>query len=71
MLYHSTRSRTYTADSAQAVLNGLAADGGLYVPEKLPTIDVEKCLSESTMDMAKRIIGALLPDVPDPRRIWD
>ena len=32
MLYHSTRSKNLTADSAAAVLQGLAPDGGLYVP---------------------------------------
>ena len=65
MLYHSTRSKNHTADSAQAVLNGLAPDGGLYVPAVLPALDVNACLQESTMDMAARIIGALLPDVPE------
>lgn len=65
MLYHSTRSKENTADSAQAVLNGLAPDGGLYVPEQLPQVDVEACLQENTMDMAARLIGAMLPDVPD------
>ena len=65
MLYHSTRSTQNTADSAQAVLNGLAPDGGLYVPAQLPKIDVDACLKESTMDMAARIIGAMLPDVPE------
>ena len=63
MLYHSTRNHTATVDSAQAVLSGLATDGGLYVPQALPAIDVKACLQESTMDMAKRIIGALLPDI--------
>ena len=65
MLYHSTRSKQNIADSAQAVLNGLAPDGGLYVPQKLPQIDVAACLREDTMAMAARIIGAMLPDVPD------
>ncbi len=65
MLYHSTRSKNNAIDSAQAVLNGLAPDGGLYVPEKLPQIDVESCLAESTMAMATRIIGTMLPDIPD------
>ena len=36
MIYHSTRNNQLRADSAQAVLEGLAADGGLYVPEALP-----------------------------------
>ena len=64
MLYHSTRSRENTVDSAQAVLNGLAPDGGLYVPAALPAIDVDACLKEPTISMAARIIGALLPDIP-------
>ena len=65
MLYHSTRCATETVDSAQAVLNGLAPDGGLYVPQTLPDFDAAACLQEDTMAMATRIIGALLPDVPD------
>ena len=64
MLYHSTRCSTETVDSAQAVLNGLAPDGGLYVPAQLPAFDANACLQEDTMAMATRIIGALLPDVP-------
>ena len=65
MLYHSTRSNQLQADSAQAVLSGLAPDGGLYVPAQLPQIDVAACLQEDTMAMAARIIGTLLPDIGD------
>ena len=65
MLYHSTRNCKLTVDSAQAVLNGLAPDGGLYVPAALPKLDVTACLKEDTMAMATRIIGAMLPDIPD------
>ena len=65
MLYHSTRNHLETVDSAQAVLSGLAPDGGLYVPEKLPQIDVAACLQEDTMQMAQRIIGAMLPAIPN------
>ena len=35
MKYRSTRNAELIADSAQAVLEGLAADGGLYLPEQL------------------------------------
>ena len=65
MLYHSTRSATHKVDSCQAVLNGLAPDGGLYVPEAIPAVDVTACLAEPTMKMATRIIGAMLPDIPN------
>ena len=63
MKYQSTRSAGYIVDSAQAVLEGLAPDGGLFVPVALPEIDVAACLREDTMAMAARILSALLPDI--------
>ncbi|MBQ7858261.1 MAG: threonine synthase [Oscillospiraceae bacterium] len=65
MIYHSTRSKTICRDSADAVLEGLASDGGLYVPERLPEFDWKKCLQGSAMDMATDILSALLPEIPD------
>lgn len=65
MYYHSTRSVNSKVDSAQAVLNGLAPDGGLYVPESLPQVDVQAILEMDTYQMASAIIGAMLPDIPD------
>jgi len=67
--YHSTRSHTHTADSAQAVLNGLAPDGGLYWPEKLPTLDVQACLAGDTYSMAEKILSALLPEIPNMEQL--
>ena len=64
MLYHSTRSNENAVDYTQAVLNGLAPDGGLYVPEKLPQVDVQEILKMDTHAMATAIIGAMLPDIP-------
>ncbi len=64
MFYHSTRNKDHAVSGAQAVLNGLAPDGGLYVPGGLPKLDVAACLQEDTMAMAERIIGAMLPDIP-------
>ena len=37
--YHSTRSAGPTVPISQAIAAGLAPDGGLYVPEALPSID--------------------------------
>ena len=65
MFYHSTRSAAATVDSAQAVLTGLAPDGGLYMPDGLPQFDWEKCLAGSSQEMATQILSALLPDIPD------
>ena len=65
MLYHSTRSTELRCDSAQAVLEGLAADGGLYMPENLPEFDWKDCLSGDSQSMATKILSALLPDIPN------
>ena len=64
MLYHSTRNITLTADSAEAVLQGLAPDGGLYMPQALPAFDWKKCLALSAQEMSAMILSALLPDIP-------
>ena len=69
MIYHSTRSASLRADSAHAVLEGLAADGGLYVPQALPKFDWKKCLEGSAMDMAVDILSALLPDIPNRQEL--
>ena len=65
MLYHSTRSDINAVDSAQAVLEGLAPDGGLYMPESIPAFDWKACLQGNSLDMATAILSALLPDIPD------
>ena len=65
MLYHSTRGANACVDSAQAVLEGLAPDGGLYMPVSLPEFDWKACLQGSSMDMATAILSALLPDIPN------
>ena len=65
MLYHSTRNKGFSVDSAQAVLEGLAPDGGLYMPEALPAFDWKKCLQGTSQQMSSMILSALLPDIPN------
>ena len=65
MRYHSTRSPEPSVDSAQAVLEGLAPDGGLYMPEAIPAFDWRKCLEGDSLSMSTAILSALLPDIPD------
>ena len=69
MLYHSTRNAKVTVDSARAVLEGLAPDGGLYMPEAIPGFDWRKCLLGDSQSMATNILSALLPDIPDMKTL--
>ena len=41
LLYKSTRSEGTKVTASQAILKGLAEDGGLFVPESIPTLDVD------------------------------
>ena len=39
ILYNSTRSKGNPVKASQAILKGLADDGGLFVPEQIPALD--------------------------------
>ena len=39
--YRSTRDSSVRATASQAILKGLSADGGLFVPDSIPALDVE------------------------------
>ena len=65
MQYHSTRGFSPKVDSAQAVLNGLAPDGGLYLPAQIPAFCWEKCVQSDTLTMVQMLLSAFLPDIPD------
>ena len=69
MRYHSTRNENLSVDSARAVLEGLAPDGGLYMPEAIPSFDWEACLTGSAQEMSTQILSALLPEIPDMRTL--
>jgi len=65
MLYHSTRCAAATVDSAEAVIRGLAPDGGLYMPQALPAFDAAACLQKDVYGMAAQILQAFLPHIPN------
>lgn len=66
MNYQSTRS-AHCVNSLQAVLQGLAPDGGLYIDPELSRMDFDwkACLRLSQFDAACMILKALLPDFDD------
>ena len=65
MEYQSTRNKMLTASSTQAVLQGLAPDGGLYVTAGLENFDWQSTLTLTTLQMAEKILGFLLPEFRD------
>ncbi len=65
-LYHSTRAMGDAVTSKQAILTGLAPDGGLYVADALVdaslSVDLAAVCGEDYHAQARRVLGALLPD---------
>lgn len=63
-LYHSTRDVAQSVTSKQAILTGIAPDGGLYVSDDLleTRIDLLEVIKEDFHATARRVLSALLPD---------
>ena len=61
MKYTSTRSNE-TVNASLAILNGLAKDGGLYVPESIPTLDLNALKDTSYQSLAFEILSLFLDD---------
>ncbi|MEE8807794.1 MAG: threonine synthase [Lactimicrobium sp.] len=63
MKYVSTRNKNVTVSAHQAILKGLAADGGLYTPKDLNVhFKPEQFLHKSYQETAAMILSAFLDD---------
>lgn len=77
MKFYSTNNKDYRVGLRDAVIQGLAPDNGLYMPERIPRMPddffrslPEKSFSEISLAIAENLIGDDLP--PDElRRIID
>ncbi|MBS7560379.1 threonine synthase [Pseudomonas sp. RC4D1] len=63
MRYVSTRSATEQVDFATVVLSGVAVDGGLYVPQQLPSFSPQEIANWSTLDYPELAFRVLSPFV--------
>ena len=65
MLFCSTRDKAARVTASQAILNGLAPDGGLYLPCELPQFTEQQIDRMQTLDYrhtALTVLQAFLPD---------
>ncbi|HXR58052.1 MAG TPA: threonine synthase [Burkholderiales bacterium] len=63
MLYVSTRGEAPKKRFSDILLEGLAADGGLYVPERFPQASLAELRSKSYPDLAFAILSLFMDDV--------
>ena len=69
MLYVSTRGNAPARRFAEILLEGLAPDGGLYVPESYPRADLAAWRGLSYPELAFAILSQFMDDVPGLRGI--
>lgn len=64
LMYHSTRNSNLKATASQAILQGLASDGGLYVPEAIPqlTIPIAELARMNYLELAYEVLRLYLTD---------
>lgn len=68
MKYYSTRDKSSTISAAGAIAQGLASDGGLFVPESIPTVGIAELKSLCYVDYRERavfIMGKYLEEFSD------
>lgn len=64
VLYQSTRGLEKLVTSSYAILKGLAEDGGLYVPDRIPTLEVslEELANMSYKEVAYEVMKLFFTD---------
>ncbi|MDN6526544.1 MAG: threonine synthase, partial [Tetragenococcus halophilus] len=64
LFYKSTRDSENVVSASQAILQGLAVDGGLYVPTEIPETDLDfkHLANQSYQEIAALIMQLFLPD---------
>ena len=65
MKYFSTRNDKGAFSAAQAMAMGLAPDGGLFVPEVIPTVSAEELKTLCAMDYRARAVDIMQRFLPD------
>ena len=62
--YHSTRSSDHTVSTKQAILQGIAPDGGLYIQDSIgkKPLDLVKVCSQDFKSTAYDVLSTLLDD---------
>ena len=66
MRYISTRGQTEPLAFSDAVITGLAPDGGLLVPERIPEVggELEALSKLSFTGLAKAVLPRFIDDIP-------
>lgn len=59
MMFVSARTGKDPVAACRAILNGVAPDGGLYVPQKFPKLTADFFKKMATSSLAERMAGAL------------
>ena len=70
VLYRSTRGNGSTVTASNAILKGLSEDGGLFVPDQIPVLDVpmEQLAQMSYQEVAYEVMSRFLTDFTEEEK---
>ena len=64
-MFYSTRDDKKFISASEAMLLGIADDGGLYLPKEIHHLEIEECLNLSYTELAYKVLRPYLDDFTD------
>ena len=64
-MFYSTRNDKKFISASEAMLLGIASDGGLYLPKEIHSLDINECLDLSYTELAYKVLRPYLDDFTD------
>lgn len=64
MKYNSTRNKNEIVSASEAIIRGIAVDGGLYVPESIPKLaELDELMDKDYTQLAAYVLGLYFDDL--------
>ena len=60
--YVSTRGGGVPVSASEAIVHGIAEDGGLYFPDSIPKLDIQRLRGKNYLELAFEVFSAFLSD---------
>lgn len=65
MRYTSTRNNNVNISGTLGIVKGISEDGGLFLPQEFPKIDINDFKNLSYQEIAKKVLGLYFPEIPN------
>ena len=60
----STRYNNVNISGTLGIVKGISEDGGLFLPQEFPKIDINDFKNLRYQEIAKKVLGLYFPEIP-------